>query len=112
MRRMTTNVDVRMNMCGKVHSITISMTLDGDFIFTVDTDCDHVKEFIESLSPLTLEDLTDKQNSRIFKRMQEAKMSATCLFPSGLLSAGWLEAGLWARSRAKDVGDNRIEFIL
>ena len=38
-------------------------------------------------------------------------MSANCLFPSGLLSAAWLEAGLIANSRAKEKKGNRIEFV-
>jgi hypothetical protein len=43
--------------------------------------------------------------------MREAKMSANCLFPAGLLSAAWLEAGLVAKSRAKEKKSNRIEFV-
>jgi hypothetical protein len=42
--------------------------------------------------------------------MKHTKMSANCLFPAGLLSAGWVEAGLIAKSRAKDKKSNWIEF--
>lgn len=99
-----------MDVCEKTSVVTVTGQDDGTFTVEVDTPCDNVREFVAGLGPLTMADLVDKANSGVFQRMREAKMSANCLFPSGLLSAAWLEAGLIARSRASR-RTNRVEFL-
>ena len=100
-----------MNMCDKEHVITVTELGPGNYEVQVETECPNVKEYMRGFRRLGLDDLTDKTNSRIFDRMRVAKMSATCLVPSGILSAGWMEAGLWAKSRALGKERNEIEFI-
>ena len=38
-------------------------------------------------------------------------MSANCLVPAGLISAGWVEAGMIAKSNAKKNKCNEVEFV-
>ncbi|MFP4171131.1 MAG: DUF6951 family protein [Methanomassiliicoccales archaeon] len=108
---MTSRVRVNMKVCGKATEIRVTDAEDGTYGVEVDTDCDHVKEFFEGLEAIDLVDLSDKQNSKVFQRMGEAMMSATCLVPAGLLNAGWLEAGLLSKNLAAECGDNRVEFL-
>jgi hypothetical protein len=42
--------------------------------------------------------------------MRNSQMSATCLVPHGILSAGWMEAGLWSKNLAMRQERNTIEF--
>jgi len=107
---MTSKVRVYMEICDRVSTVEVTDQKDGTYAVNVKTACPNVREFIIGLEALNLTDLTDKRNSRVFERMRESKMSANCLFPAGLLSAAWLEAGLIAKSRAKDKKGNRIEF--
>ncbi len=105
-------VRVRMNICDFVHDVEVTMNDEGGFDVHIDSECPKVLAYAESLGTLEMMDLVDKMGSRIFITMMANNMSATCLTPSGVMSAGWIEAGLWARSRAKEKGDNRIEFII
>lgn len=108
---MTSKVRVHMNICEKTHLITVTTNENGNFDVHIATDCPNVKEFSEGLLDLTLDDLTDKVNSRIVNRYRNVRMSANCAVPSGVLSAAWIEAGMIARSRARDKKCNVIEFL-
>jgi len=106
----TSIVKVNMSVCDKISIVEVTAKDDGTYSVKVTTPCDNVREFVAGLESLTITDLVDKANSKVFERMKHAKMSANCLFPAGLLSAGWVEAGLIAKSRAKDKKSNWIEF--
>lgn len=108
---MTSRVRVHMNICDKVSTITVETNENGNYDVKIASACANVKEFAEGLTDLTIEDLVDKQNSRIINRYREVKMSANCAVPSGTLSAAWLEAGMIAKSRARDKKSNVIEFL-
>ncbi|MGE4274579.1 MAG: hypothetical protein AB7E27_00785 [Candidatus Methanomethylophilaceae archaeon] len=108
---MTSRVRVHMNLCDQVSTITASTNERGNYDIHIDTACENVKEFAEGLTDLSLEDLIDKKNSRIVNRYREVRMSANCAVPSGVLSAAWLEAGMIAKSRARDKKQNVIEFL-
>lgn len=108
---MASKVRVYMEICDRVSTVEVRDRGDGTYAVKVKTACPNVREFVEGLEVIDLTDLSDKKNSKIFERMRNSKMSANCLFPAGLLSAGWLEAELISRNRAKDKKGNRIEFI-
>jgi hypothetical protein len=108
---MTSKMRVHMEICDRVSTVEVTDQKYGTYAVKVTTSCPNVKEFAEGLEVLEMTDLTDKHTCKVFERMREAKISANCLFPSGLPSAAWLEAGLIAKSRAKDKKGNRIEFV-
>lgn len=108
---MTSKVKVNMNLCGKTSIIEATQTPEGTYRVQVTTACDNVKEFASGLEELTLTDLIDKRNSKVFDRMRVTKMSANCLVPAGILSAAWLEAGMIAQSNAKKNKENSVEFV-
>ena len=109
---MTSKVKVNMRLCGKTHYITVNMREDGDLDCKIDTDCVNVKEFSEGLEKVSLNDLTDKDNSGIVDRYCHCRMSANCLVPAGLISAGWMEAGMIARNNARKNKANDVEFMV
>jgi len=104
-------IKVNMKLCGKTSIIEVTQTPEGTFKVHVTTSCDNVKEFVCGLEELTLTDLLDKRNSKVFDRMRVTKMSANCLVPAGILSAAWLEAGMIAQSNAKKNKENSVEFV-
>ncbi len=108
---MTSKVKVHMNVCDQVTEISVRDNQDGTYSVSFESDCENVKEFFQGLENIDLSDLSDKENSDIFDRMRESRMSATCLVPVGLLNAGWMEAGLLSKNLAKECGENTIEFI-
>jgi hypothetical protein len=108
---MTSKVRVNMRLCDKVSTILATAQEDGTFQIEVQTTCDNVREFSQGLESLTITDLTDKAHGKVFERMPRCKMSANCLVPAGLISAGWVEAGMIARSNAKKNKCNEVEFV-
>jgi hypothetical protein len=108
---MTSKVKVHMNICDKTTTIEVTAAEDGTFDVKIDSPCENVMGFAKGLEKLTYVDLTDKKEGKVFNQFRDVKMSANCAVPSGLLSAAWLEAGMIARSRAKDKRCNEIEFV-
>jgi hypothetical protein len=100
-----------MRLCDKVSMIMATTNPDGTFDIKVQTTCENVREFSKGLESLSIIDLTDKVNGKVFDRMRHCKMSANCLVPAGLISAGWVEAGMIAASNAKKNRANEVEFI-
>ena len=84
---------------------------DGNYVVNVTSTCAKAQKFIEGLGPITLIDLTDKKESKIFRDFITSDMSANCLILPGVLTAAWVEAGLIARSMAKKGIPLSIEFI-
>lgn len=109
---MTAKVKVNMRLCGKTHHITVDRTEDGDFSCRIETDCVNVKEFSQGVERITIKDLTDKKSSKIVNRYCDCGMSANCLVPAGVISAGWMEAGMISRTLASRKRANDVEFIV
>ena len=110
--KITAKVKVNMRLCGKTHHITVDSTEEGDFRCTIETDCINVKEFSQGVERLTIMDLTDKKASKIVNRYCDCGMSANCLVPAGVMSAGWMEAGMISRTLAGKKKANDVEFIV
>ncbi|NLK26593.1 MAG: hypothetical protein GX307_08495 [Euryarchaeota archaeon] len=109
---MTSKVKVNMRLCGKTHHIAVDMMEDGTFSCKIDSDCVNVQEFSEGLEKITLVDLTDKAKSGIVDRYCNCRMSANCLAPAGVISAGWMEAGMISRNNARRNKTNDVEFVV
>jgi|YelNatPaOPRAMG01_1025707.scaffolds.fasta_scaffold69104_2 hypothetical protein len=110
-KSMTSKVKVNMSVCGKTTIIKVTQNEDGDFEIEAETDCDNVKEFIGLLGKLTLTDISDKPNSRIWECFKKAKMSSTCLTPAAVVNAAWLEAGMLSKNLALSKGKICVEYL-
>ena len=104
-------VVVHMNVCNKTHKITVKQKDDGDFSLHVASDCPEVKDYAKMIGDtLTMEDLTDLRNSRIFSFDNCERVTMTCLAPNGIINAAWLEAGLISKKLAKEAVQNTVNF--
>jgi hypothetical protein len=108
---LTSRVKVKMTVCDREHIIEVIQRDDGDFDLTVETQCDHVREFVEMLGTLSIVDLTDKKNSKVWECVKNARMSSTCLTPAAVINACWLEAGLLSKNLAKSRGSISVEYL-
>lgn len=104
-------VTVDMRFCERKSRITVTLRDDGDLDLHIDTDCDSVRAYCLNLgSIITIEDVTDKENSRILDPKITEPLTMTCMTPLGIINAAWLELGMLSRSRADKVGENTMVF--
>ncbi|MHC1708873.1 MAG: hypothetical protein AB9819_00460 [Methanomassiliicoccales archaeon] len=108
---MTSKVRYHMFPCDNKSNIEVSMTDDGDFEVKATSTCPKAERFLNGLSPLSMTDLTDKAESKVFREFVASDMSANCLAPSAVLTAAWVEAGMIARSNTKKGIPLSIEFV-
>ena len=108
---MTSRVKVKMTVCDREQVISVDRRDDGDFDVKVETRCDHVREFVEMLGTLSIVDLTDKKNSKVWECVKNARMSSTCLTPAAVLTACWLEADLLSKNLAKSRCSISIDYL-
>lgn len=102
---------VDMKFCDKKHKIKVKMKEDGGLNVHIATDCDHVKEYYKNLGDtLTVGDVTERRGSRVFDPDVCFPCTMTCLVPSGVVSAAWLELGMLSKFRAHVVGSNCVVF--
>jgi hypothetical protein len=108
---MTSTVRVNQRLCNFVTTVRATDQEDLTYRIEVDSPCERVRRFAEGLEVLTLEDISDWPNSKVQRRMVEAKLGASCLAPSGIMNAARVEAGLVSKSLALEVGSISIEFV-
>jgi hypothetical protein len=103
-------VTAHMRTCGKKHRIAVTMNAEGNFDVKIESDCPKVALFGENLKYVTMEDITDLENSRLNKREIRLDMSLPCLAPIAVLDAAWIEAGMLSKTLVKRVKENSIDF--
>jgi hypothetical protein len=108
---MTSKVRVNMFPCEMKTEIEVQVDENGEYVVNATSACPKAMRYIEGLGPLSLIDLTDKKESKIYRDFVNSEMSANCLILPGVMSAAWLEAGMIARSQAKKGIPQSIEFI-
>jgi len=97
--------------CDNKTLITVETTDEGDYAIHASSSCPKAERFVNGLSVLTMEDLTNKREGRIFREFLASDMSCNCLVLSGVITAAWVEAGLIARSNARKGVPLTIEFV-
>jgi hypothetical protein len=108
---MTSRVRVNMFPCENKSVIEVQSMEDGNYVVKTTSTCKKAEKFVEGLGPLSLTDLTDKKESKIFRDFISSDMSANCLVLSGVLTAAWVEAGMIARSMTRKGVPLSIEFV-
>ncbi len=106
----TSKVRVNMFPCDNKTEIEVQTLDDGTFLPTAKSTCAKAQKFIGGLGPLSIADLSDKKESRVFRDFIASDMSANCLVLSGVLTAAWVEAGMIAKSMARKGIPLCIEF--
>lgn len=105
---MPSTIVVNMNTCNKTHKITVSARDDGDMDVRILTNCSHVQEYADRLTKISFSDITDRHGCKILDPEVAAPLSMTCLVPSGVLDAAWIEAGMLSGSLCKKVRLNEV----
>lgn len=108
---MTSKVRISMFPCDNKTIVTVDSKEDGDYAIRAESTCPKAERFVNGLSVLTMDDLTNKREGRIFKDFLASDMSCNCLVLSGVITAAWVEAGLIARSNARKGVPLTIEFV-
>jgi hypothetical protein len=108
---MTSKVRVNMFPCENKTDIEVRSTDDGDYAIIVTSTCPKAEKYVNGLGTLSLTDLTDKKESKIFRDFIASDMSANCLVLPGVLTAAWVEAGMIAKSMTKKGIPLAIEFV-
>jgi hypothetical protein len=97
--------------CDNKTTITVRATEDGDYAIEASSTCPKAERFVNGLRQLSMEDLTNKREGKIFREFLASDMSCNCLVLSGVITAAWVEAGLIARSNARKGVPLSIEFL-
>lgn len=97
--------------CDNRTVITVETNEDGDFAIKADSSCPKAERFVNGLGVLTMDDLTNKREGKIFREFLASDMSCNCLVLSGVITAAWVEGGLIARSNARKGIPLSIEFL-
>lgn len=108
---MTSKVRVSMFPCENASVISVTSDGEGGFSLEVSTTCPKVRRYIERLGELSIDDLTNKREGKIYREFLASDMSCNCLVASGVITAAWVEAGMIAGSNARKGVPLSIEFV-
>ena len=100
-------IKVHSTICDHEHVIE-SLPAGKEIIVRVDSSCDNVKGLSDMKIPIN-EILTYGENS-VCKMAYRSRCTATCLVPTAILIACWMEAGLLSKNLCKKMGPPYIEF--
>lgn len=107
---MVTRVSVDQ-ICSKKAVITTKMNSSGNVNILIESDCEHVKSLAENLKEISIKDsYMPFEDNLVFVLAGKNNIPPTCLVPSAIVNATWVEAGLIARSFALKTNESRIVF--
>ncbi len=108
---MVSKVRADMRSCGRYALITADSLGDGSVKVTIETDCDNVRRYAELLGDrVTMDDCMDFAGSRVFDPEVLKPLTMTCLIPSAVMNAVYMELGMVSRSFAEKGASNEVAF--
>ncbi|MCP8319788.1 MAG: hypothetical protein H3Z52_02460 [archaeon] len=98
-------------ICGKKAVVTTKMNSSGNVDIIVESDCENIKSFAENLKEIGIKDscMPFVENS-VFILAGKNNVTPSCIVPSAIVNAVWIEAGLIARSLALNAKELKILF--
>jgi hypothetical protein len=87
-------IESKMSICDKWIKVTADQKEDGTIAVRVESDCDALKHFAESLTSVTMDDIMNFESSRINKEDVRGNMSMICVAPIMVYQAAWMEIGM------------------
>lgn len=107
---MTSKVRVDMPLCSHETTIEVEDSGDGILHVRIETTCEDVARYSKLIKELRIEDYSEFRNSKVLEKAAEACLTPTCLVPSGVFNACWLETGMISRNLVKKMDTLCIRF--
>ncbi len=98
---MTSRVRVDMSLCDFKTIIDADSQPDGTVKVKIRSECRDVREYGKALKSAGPEDYTSIKGSRIFDLAAESRLTPTCLVPTAVFNAIWLEVGMISKTLAR-----------
>jgi len=108
---MTSKVRVDAKICSHQTEIAVTDRGDGTMSVHIVTECKDIRHFAELVTELASEDYVARAGSKIWEAADQAGLTATCLVPTALFNACWVEAGMISKNLALKEGPICIEFL-
>lgn len=100
-----------MDLCAHRTVIEVRDNGDGVLSIRIDSSCAHVVDYARLLTAVTMEDICILKGSKIIDLASNARLTPTCLVPSGVFNACWLETGMISRNLVKSRPKICINFL-
>ncbi|MCP8315195.1 MAG: hypothetical protein H3Z53_12630 [archaeon] len=98
-------------ICGKKAVVMTKMNPSGNVDIIIESDCENIKSLAENLKGISIKDscMIFEENP-VFILAGKNNVTPTCIVPSAIVNAVWIEAGLIARSLALNAKELKILF--
>ena len=107
---MVTRVKVDAPICDHQTEVIAYARSEGVEVEII-TDCSSVQLYASRLKGLTMDDIMDLKGSKIIDMASDAGLTATCLIPTAVYNACWVELGLISRRFALSRPNLCIQFL-
>ena len=97
---MTSKVRVDMSLCHFKTIIETEAQSDGTVSVKIRSECRDVREYAKALKSVNADDYTFIKGSKILDLAADSRLTPTCLVPTAVFNAIWLEVGMISRSLA------------
>lgn len=107
---MASKVKVDMPLCSHQTLVEVEDAGGGSLRVRIETDCEDVARYANLIRELDVEDYSEIRNSKILEKAAEAFLTPTCLVPSAVYNACWLETGMISKNLVKQFDSLCIRF--
>lgn len=107
---MTSKVRVDMPLCSHETFIEVEDQGNGILKVRIETDCEDIAHYAEMIRELEVLDYSEIRGSKILEKAAEAVLTPTCLVPTAVFNACWLETGMISRNLVKKMDTLCIRF--
>jgi len=94
---MTSVIESNMSICDKKIKVTADKRDDGTIDIKIESDCQAIEGFSQSLTNVTMDDIMNFETSKINKEQVRGNMSMICVAPIMVYQAAWMELGMMSR---------------
>lgn len=89
-----------MRLCTHQTTIEAEDKGDGTVAVRIESDCKDVQHFAQLLTEVGPEDYTQIGGSKVWELAAQARLTPTCLIPTAVFNACWMETGMISKSLA------------
>ncbi len=108
---MTSKVTVQSAICGFQTTIEACDNGSGEVEIKIESQCKSVQQYGQMLRSATTDDLVEWSGSKVLAFAAQAGLTTTCLVPTAVFNACWVEIGMISRRLALDKGPLCIHFV-